>query len=108
MDMVIKRFEIYFVNLDPTLGSKIKKSRPCVVISPDEVNRSLNTVIIAPLTSTIKKYPTRIECIVANKPGSVALDQLRTVDKQRLGKKIGVLDSDTAERVLEILRALFA
>lgn len=108
MDMVIKRFEIYFVNLDPTMGSEIKKSRPCVVISPGEVNRSLNTVIIAPLTSTIKKYPTRINCTVANKPGQIVLDQIRTVDKQRLGKNIGVLETDIAEGVLEILRALFA
>ncbi|WP_255710961.1 type II toxin-antitoxin system PemK/MazF family toxin [Dyadobacter chenhuakuii] len=106
--MVIKRFEIYLVSLDPTVGSEIKKSRPCVVISPDEVNRSLNKVIIAPLTSTIKKYPTRIACSVANKAGQIALDQLRTVDKVRLSKKIGILDAETSEGVLDIVKALFA
>ena len=106
--MVIKRFEIYFISLDPTIGSEIKKSRPCVVISPDEMNRSLNTVIIAPLTSAIKKYPTRIGCTVAGKSGQIALDQLRTIDKARLSKKVAMLDADTADGVLDILRALFA
>ncbi|MCE7068513.1 type II toxin-antitoxin system PemK/MazF family toxin [Dyadobacter sp. CY326] len=106
--MVVKRFEIYFVNLDPTIGSEIKKSRPCVVISPDDINRSLNTVIIAPLTSTIKRYPTRVDCVVSNKSGQIAIDQLRAIDKARLFKKIGTLDATAADSVLEVIKALFA
>ena len=106
--MVIKRFEVYWVNLDPTLGSEINKKRPCVIISSDDLNRVLNTVIIAPLTSTIKKYPTRINCFVDQKNGQIALDQIRAIDKQRLIKKIDNLDSQTKIKVLEIIAEMFA
>lgn len=108
MDMVIKRFEIYFVSLDPTLGSEIRKTRPCLIVSPDDVNDHLNTVIIAPLTSTLRKYPTRINCHVDGKDGQIALDQLRAIDKVRLNKKIGKLDVATAQQVLGILKKLFS
>lgn len=108
MDMVIKRFDVYFIDLDPTVGSEIKKTRPCVIISPDEVNRSLNTVIVAPLTSTIRRYPTRVECIIDKKSGQVALDQLRAIDKTRLGRKLGRLDTSTCDLILETVQALFS
>lgn len=108
MDMVVKRFEIYFVSLDPTVGSELKKTRPCVVISPNEMNDHLNTVIIAPLTSTIRHYPTRISCHVKGKDGQIALDQLRAIDKIRLTTKIGQLDAATAAEVLDLLKVLFA
>jgi mRNA interferase MazF len=107
MDMVAERFEIYFVSLDPTLGSEIRKTRPCLIISPNEMNEHLSTVIVAPLTSTLRKYPTRIDCHVDGKDGQIALDQLRTVDKLRLVRKIGSLDATTAQMVLALLRKLF-
>lgn len=108
MDMVINRFEVYFVQLDPALGSEISKMRPCVVVSAKELNRSLNTVIIAPLTSTIRNYPTRINCFVDGKSGQVALDQLRTVDKIRLSRKIATLDQRTEVQILETLVEMFS
>lgn len=108
MDMVVKRFEIYFVSLDPTLGSEIRKTRPCLIISPNDLNDHLNTVIVAPLTTTLRKYPTRINCHVDGKDGQIALDQLRTIDKVRLHKKLGKIDETTAQQVLAILKKLFA
>ncbi|MDB5014887.1 MAG: transcriptional modulator of MazE/toxin, MazF [Daejeonella sp.] len=107
MDMVVKRFEIYFVDLDPTIGSEIKKIRPCLVISSDDVNRMLNTVIVAPITSTIKNYPTRINCVIENRNGQAALDQLRAVDKARLGRSAGKLDRKTSDLVLYTLQEMF-
>ena len=106
--MVVKRFEVYFVNLDPTIGSEIRKTRPCLVVSPDELNNSLNTVIVAPLTSTIRKYPTRINCIIASQKGQIALDQLRTIDKQRLSRKVEILDPKTQKLVLEVIAEMFS
>lgn len=108
MDMVVERFEIYFVSLDPTLGTEIRKTRPCLIISPNEMNQHLSTVIVAPLTSTLRKYPTRIDCHVDGKDGQIALDQLRTIDKVRLVKKLGNLDAATAQMVLTLLRKLFS
>ena len=108
MDMVINRFEVYFVQLDSTLGSEISKMRPCVVVSAKELNRSLNTVIVAPLTSTIRNYPTRINCFVDGKSSQVALDQLRTVDKIRLSRKIATLDQRTEVQILETLVEMFS
>jgi mRNA interferase MazF len=107
MDMVIKRFEVYFVELDPALGSEINKIRPCVIISPDDANRALNTVIVAPMTSTIKNYPSRINCFVASRNGQVALDQLRAIDKQRLKNKIAVLDKSTSKKIVDLLVEMF-
>lgn len=108
MDVVVKRFEVYWVNLDPTLGSEINKKRPCIIISSDDLNRVLNTVIIAPLTSTVKNYPTRISCFVDQKNGQIALDQIRAVDKQRLIKKMAILDAQTKTKILEIMAEMFA
>lgn len=107
MDMVIKRFEVYLINLEPTIGSEINKSRPCVIISSDDLNRVLNTVIVLPLTSGIRNYPTRINCYIVNKKGQIALDQIRSIDKQRLIKKIDILNTETRDSVLETLAEMF-
>lgn len=107
--MVIKRFEVYFINLDPTVGSEINKIRPCVVISPDQFNNGLNTVIVAPLTSTIKSYPTRVNCYVDGRRGQICLDQMRTVDKRRLQKLLDVItDDQTQQDLLDTLYEIFA
>src|SRR5437773_760219 len=108
MGMVVYRFEIYLINLDPTIGSEIKKTRPCLVISPDEMNKNINTVIIAPLTSKGKSYPTRVECKFKSKKGQIVLDQIRTVDKTRLIQKIGKIDSQIETKVLTVLSEMFA
>lgn len=107
MDMV-ERFEVYFIDLNPTIGSEINKIRPCVIISPNEMNNALNTVIIAPLTSTIKAYPMRVKCIVDGKNGQVALDHLRSIDKKRLKRKIAILDDITADEIIETLKKMFS
>ncbi|QKZ13674.1 type II toxin-antitoxin system PemK/MazF family toxin [Spirosoma sp. KUDC1026] len=107
MDVVIHRFDIWLVSLDPTKGSEIAKTRPCLVVSPDEVNRRLNTVLIAPMTSTRKLYPTRINTHFAGQDGQIALDQLRSVDKTRLVKRLGSLDDSVCQEVCQTLVALF-
>jgi mRNA interferase MazF len=106
--MVIKRFEVYLVNLDPTLGSEIKKTRPCLVVSPDEMNRHITTVIIAPMTTKGRTYPTRVPCRFHGKDGQVVLDQLRTVDKVRLVKLLGRISAAARKAVLEVLAEMFA
>ena len=108
MAMVVKRFDVYLVNLDPTIGSEIQKTRPCLVISPDEMNRNIRTVIIAPMTSAQKGYPTRVSCTFHKKKGQIVLDQLRTIDKARLIKKLGTIDSKDQLEVISILQQLFA
>ena len=108
MAMVVKRFDVYLVNLDPTVGSEIQKTRPCLVISPDEMNRNIRTVIIAPMTSVQKEYPTRVSCTFQKKKGHIVLDQLRTIDKERLIKKLGTIDSKDQLEVISILQRLFA
>ncbi len=106
--MVVKRFDVYLVNLDPTVGSEIKKTRPCLVISPDEMNHNIRTVIIAPMTSAQKEYPTRVSCTFKKKKGQIVLDQLRTIDKTRLIKKIGTVNSKSQLDVISILQRLFS
>ncbi|MCB0210998.1 MAG: type II toxin-antitoxin system PemK/MazF family toxin [Anaerolineae bacterium] len=106
--MVVKRFEVYLVNLDPTIGSEIKKTRPCLIVSPDEMNRHIATVIVAPMTTKGRNYPTRILCKFEGKDGQIVLDQLRTVDKKRLVKKLGRIDKKTQQLVLSILAEMFA
>lgn len=106
--MVVHRFDVYLVNLDPTVGSEIRKTRPCLIVSPDEINHHIRTAIIAPLTTKGRPYPTRIACRFGGKSGQVVLDQIRTVDQTRLTKRLGRLDAKTAARVLEILREIFA
>src|SRR5713101_8067019 len=106
--MVINRFEVYLVSLDPTVGSEIKKTRPCLVISPDEINHFLRTVIVAPMTTQGRSYPSRIPCRFHGKQGHVVLDQIRAVDSLRLVKKLGRLDRKTTAKVMEVLLEMFA
>jgi mRNA interferase MazF len=106
--MVISRSEVYLVTLDPTIGREIKKTRPCLVVSPDEMNHNIHTVIIAPMTTKGPRYPSRVPCRFKGKNGQIVLDQLRSVDRVRLVKKLGRLESKTAARVLEVLQELFA
>ncbi len=106
--MEVKRFDVFLVNLDPTIGSEIQKTRPCLIISPDEMNTYIKTVIVAPMTTKGRQYPTRVDCIFETKEGQIVLDQIRTVDKNRLIKKIGVLDPKTRSKVLSVLQELFA
>jgi mRNA interferase MazF len=104
----IKRFNVYLVALDPTLGSEIQKTRPCLIISPDEMNRHIRTVIVAPLTSRRRDYPTRVNCTLQGAAGQIVLDQIRTVDKMRLVKRLGKLDGPTQGAVHRGLEELFA
>jgi mRNA interferase MazF len=106
--MVIDRFGIFLVRLDPTTGAETAKTRPCVVVSPDELNRAVSTVIIAPMTTVRRGWPTRIEVTFQNKTGEIALDQIRAVDKSRLVKRLGKVDAATADAVLDTLGELFA
>jgi mRNA interferase MazF len=108
MGVVVKRFDVFLVNLDPTIGSEIKKTRPCVVISPDEMNRYVATVIIAPMTTKGRTYPTRVACQFQGKDGQIVLDQIRTIDKTRLVKKLGQISQDEQVAVLDILAEIFA
>lgn len=108
MDMVARRFEVFLVNLDPTIGYEIKKTRPCLVISPDEMNSHIRTVIIAPMTTVGRNYPTRVNTVSQDKEGQVVLDQIRMVDKNRLIKRLGQIDDLTAHKVLGILSKIFA
>jgi len=105
--MEIKQYMIVLANLDPTIGSEIKKTRPCVVISPDEMNKYLNTIVIAPMTTTSKQYPTRVEIKHDNKIGWVVLDQIRTIDKQRIIKELGRLSKPEIKEVKSILKETF-
>ncbi|MFH5833933.1 type II toxin-antitoxin system PemK/MazF family toxin [Halalkalibaculum sp. DA384] len=104
----VKRFDVYLISLDPTKGSEIKKTRPCLIISPNEMNRHIRTVIIAPMTSTIKNYPSRVTTTFQKKRGQIVLDQIRTVDKQRLIKKLGTISSSAQDKTLNTLQEIFA
>jgi mRNA interferase MazF len=106
--MAINRFGVYLINLDPTIGSEIKKTRPCLVVSPDEINHNIRTVIVAPLTTRGQSYPTRVPCRFKGKDGQVVLDQIRTVDRSRLVRKLGRIDAKTAAAVLDVLQEMFA
>ena len=106
--MAVTRFEVYLVSLDPTVGSEIKKTRPCLVVSPDEMNRHIQTVIVAPMTTKGRQYPTRVACRFKGKAGHVVLDQIRTVDRERLVRRLGRLDADTGGRVLAVIGEMFA
>jgi len=106
--MEVKRFDVYLVNLDPTIGHEIKKSRQCLVISPDEMNQHISTVIVAPMTTKGRNYPTRVPCSFQGKEGPVVMDQIRTVDKIRLVKRLGKIDSKTQADVFSVLSELFS
>src|SRR6056297_1300360 len=104
----VQRFEVQLISLDPTKGSEIRNNRPCLIISPDEMNKHIRTVIIVPMTSTIKNYPTRVTTTFQGKKEQVVLDQIRTVDKRRLIKKLGLISSTAEEKVLSVLQEMFA
>jgi mRNA interferase MazF len=108
MAMVVNRFDVFLINLDPTVGSEIQKTRPCLIISPDEMNRHIRTVIIAPLTTAGKNYPTRVPCEFQRKKGQIVLDQIRTIDKSRLIKKIGAINPQVQAEVISTLQSMFA
>lgn len=102
----IERYNVYWVDLNPTKGSEINKIRPCVVVSPNDLNDHINTVIIIPLTSTLTPYPWRAKCTLDGKAGMIATDQIRTVDKQRIGKLAGSLGDDEIEALTDALEQL--
>jgi mRNA interferase MazF len=106
--VAVGRFEVYLVSLDPAVGREIRKMRPCLVVSPDEMNRFIQTVIVAPMTTKGRPYPTRVPCRFKGKAGQVVLDQIRTVDSSRLVTKVGRLDKKTSGAVLAVLAEMFA
>jgi mRNA interferase MazF len=108
MAVVVNRFDVFLINLDPTVGSEIQKTRPCLIISPDEMNRHIRTVIVAPMTTAGKDYPTRVPCEFQRKKGQIVLDQIRTIDKSRLIKKIGTVDPQVQAEVISTLQSMFA
>jgi mRNA interferase MazF len=105
---MVKRFDVFLVNLDPTVGHETKKSRPCLVISPDELNRNISTVIVAPMTTKGRNYPTRVSCSFHGKKGQILLEQMRAVDKIRLIKRLGRIDSYVQTQVFSVLSELFS
>ena len=105
--MEINQYQIFLVNLDPTIGSEIRKTRPCVVISPDEMNIHLRTVVIAPLTTSSKNYPTRIKIKHNKREGQVVIDQIRTIDKKRIVRKLGELSNKEIREIKAIIRETF-
>jgi mRNA interferase MazF len=108
MAVVANRFDVYLTNLNPTVGSEIQKTRPCLIVSPDEMNKHIRTVIIAPMTTAGKDYPTRVSCTFQKKKGQIVLDQIRTIDKTRLVKKLGNIDPETQLKVITTLQRLFS
>ncbi len=104
----VRRGDVHLVRLDPTRGSEIRKTRPCLVVSPDELNQHLRTAVIAPMTTGGQAYPWRISCRFQHRAGFVAIDQLRTVDRDRLVKRLGQLTPSTVSAVLEGLQEMFA
>jgi mRNA interferase MazF len=108
MAVVVHRFDVFLVSLDPTIGHEIKKTRPALVLSPDEMNEHLSTFIVAPMTSKGRPYPTRIPCRFQRKQGQVVLDQIRTVDRARLVRRLGRISSSTQLEVLAALQEMFA
>ena len=103
----MNRFEVYLVSLDPTQGREIKKTRPCLIISPDEMNQHIDTVIVAPMTTKGRDYPTRVACTFQGKSGQVVLDQIRTIDTQRLTRRLGQIPPSTLASVLNVLQEMF-
>ena len=106
--MVIQRFEVYLVALDPTIGIEIQKTRPCLIISPNEMNNHIATIIIAPMTTKGHDYPTRVNCKFEGKDGQIVLEQIRTVDKNRLVKKLGKIATETQKEVVSVLIEMLA
>jgi len=106
--MEVNRFDVFLISLNPTKGREIRKTRPCVVISPNEMNHHISTVIVAPMTSKGRNYPTRVKCTFKGIQGQVVLDQIRTVDKIRFVKKLGKLSKQTQNVILKSLAEMFA
>jgi len=104
--MEVKQYDIYWVNLDPTIGREMKKTRPCLILSPDEMNENIGTVIVAPLTSNKRQYPSRVSCSIAGKTGMIAIDQIKTIDRKRLQKKIGVINKQVILKVKQIINEM--
>lgn len=105
--MVISQYDVVLVNSDPTVGSEIRKTRPCAVISPNEMNRQVNTLIIAPVTSTSKPYPSRVQVYSGGRTGWVILDQIRTIDRQRVTKVLGRLNQDETDEIKQVIKELY-
>ena len=103
----MKQFEVWTVELNPTKSAEINKARPCLIISPDSMNKMLNTVIVAPLTHSIKNYPSRVDCQFKGEAGQIVLDQIRSVDKMRLTKKMGKMDLETSKDVCTVVQVMF-
>jgi mRNA interferase MazF len=108
MAMVVNRFDVFLINFDPTIGSEIKKTRPCLIISPNEINHHIATVIVAPMTTKGQTYPTRVTCQFQGQNGQIVLDQIRTIDKTRLVKLLGQITTEEQKTVLDILAEMFA
>ena len=106
--MVTNRFDVFLISLDPTRGSEIRKTRPCLIISPDEMNDHIRTVIVAPMTTKGRPYPSRVSCAFQGKRGQVVLDQIRTVDKTRLVRRLGTISPSVQRKVLDVLQEMFA
>ncbi len=104
--MLIKQYHIYLVNLDPTIGHEIKKTRPCIVISPDEMNNNISTIIIAPMTTTSHSYPTRVQLKFQNKTVYIVLDQIRTIDKKRIIKELGTVNKSIIKKIKSVLHEM--
>jgi mRNA interferase MazF len=104
--MKVEQYHVYLINLDPTIGYEIKKTRPCVVISPDEMNRNIGTVIIAPMTTKTHNFPTRVPLTFSGKKGWIVLDQLRTIDKNRIVKELGSIKESSVVSIKQVLREM--
>ena len=104
----MKRFDVVLVDLEPTIGSEIRKTRPCAIVSPDVMNHALSTIIIAPMTSTIKRYPTRVATRFKNRNGEIALDQIRSISKQRVKKNLGKLTLEAQKKICSLLEEMFS
>ena len=105
---MVNQFEVYLVSLDPTQGSEIKKTRPALVISPNEMNQTLRTVLVAPMTTTLRNFPSRVKTTFQDKKGEIALDQMRVVDRSRLVKKLGIIHHAAAKKTLAVLQEIFS
>lgn len=105
--MDLKQYSIILVNLDPTIGSEIKKTRPCVIVSPNEMNKFLNTIVLAPMTTNLKKYPTRVAVKHNEKKGMIAMDQIRTVDKKRIIKVFDNLTKSEIKKCKDVIKETF-
>ncbi len=106
--MEVSRFDVFTIALDPTVGHEIRKTRPCIVVSPNEMNKHISTVIVAPMTSKKRNYPTRVPCKFKGRSGEIVLDQIRTVDKARLTKRLGAIDPNAQRNTLKVLQEMFS